>query len=861
MSDARIATVGVEEEFHILDLTSRQLVPRATAILGRVADDRFSAELLRSVVESNSRPCIDLADLRDSLLQLRHELVVAAEPLGLGPASAGTVPLVDQDVLGISHDPRYEQMLADYQLLAREQLICGAQVHVEVTDRDLAVAVAAWVAPWLPTLLAVSASSPYWKGVDSGYASVRTLVWQRWPTAGVTGPFGTAAEYDQVVADLIKSGVISDPGMVYFDVRPSAHLPTVELRICDACPDVDTVVLIAGLFRALVRRATLAIESGAPVPPQRTELLRAATWRAARSGIEGDLVDVAGAGPVPARDLLYRLVDGVRDELEHAGDWELIRDLAHQAIGRGSAAARQRRAFARRERLADVADLILAETREVAGTAGPPATTMAPTRRPQPVAGLLAGYQPEGFDEVVDADGAVRAPYRGVIRTLDRLGAGMLAQRADARGAEQVSRGAVFRVAGEDAARPLPFDLVPRIISGAEWSRLRAGLTQRVRALEAFLHDVYGERSVLRDGVVPAWAVQDAPGMRAAGFDVPADAVRASVTGIDLVRDADGSWYVLEDNLRVPSGVAYAMEGRRLTRMILPELALPDGIMGVDGVPALLHETLVAAAPTRAAGEPLVAVLTDGSDNSAHFEHALLAEEMGVALVEPSDLVAEDGPDGIVIHHLGRAGRRRVDVLYRRFDEDDLATAVAADGRPLGPALVAAVRAGTLSLANAPGNGVADDKLLYAYVPQLISYYLGERPLLDDVHTYVCGDPEQCAHVLDHLDELVVKPADGYGGDGVLIGPRAGEAELDAVRRRILADPRRWIGQELVRLSTHPTWHEGRLLPCSVDLRAFVYLGAQAVVAPVALTRVAPAGSMIVNSSRGGGSKDTWLLG
>ncbi|WP_239309350.1 MULTISPECIES: carboxylate--amine ligase/circularly permuted type 2 ATP-grasp protein [unclassified Frankia] len=863
MSDDRIAAVGVEEEFHILDLASRQLVPRASAILDRLPADRFAAELLKSVVETNSRPCTDLADLRADLLDLRRELASVAEPLGLGPAAAGTVPLVDPGVLEISRDPRYEQMLADYQLLAREQLICGAQVHVDVADRDLAMAVVAWIAPWLPMLLALSASSPYWKGVDSGYASVRTLVWQRWPTAGVAGSFSTAAEYDQLVADLIKSGVISDSGMVYFDVRPSAHLPTVELRICDACPDVDNVILIAGLFRALVRRAILAIGIGVPAPPPRTELLRAATWRAARSGIEGDLVDVAGAAPVPAYDLLWRLIHEVRNELEHAGDWELVTDLAQQVIGRGSAAARQRRAFARRGRLSDVVDLVLAETRDaplavpgqVPGRA--PGTAVQPGTAGQ--ASLLSGYHPDGYDEVVDTGGAVRAPYRAVMRTLERLGPAMLAELVEARGVEQVLRGVVFRVAGDDAARPFPFDLVPRIVDEADWSRLRAGLAQRVRALEAFLHDAYGEQAAVGDGVLPAWAVHNAPGMRAAGFAVPANAIRATVTGIDLVRDANGNWFVLEDNLRVPSGVAYAIEGRRLTGSILPDLIPPGGIAGLDGVPALLHEALVAAAPIRAAGEPAIAVLTDGSDNSAHFEHALLAEEMGVALVEPADLTVGDGASGTVVHRLDRGRRRRVDVLYRRFDEDELATAVAADGLPLGPALIAAVRAGTLSLANAPGNGVADDKVLYAYVPRLIKYYLGEQPVLDDVTTYVCGDPEQCAYVLDHLDELVIKPAEGYGGDGVLIGPRADTAELAAARQRIIADPRRWIGQELVRLSTHPTWHDGRLQPCSVDLRAFVYLGAEAVVVPAALTRVAPVGSLIVNSSRGGGSKDTWL--
>jgi carboxylate-amine ligase len=860
MNDARIAAIGVEEEFHILDLGTRRLVPEAGRILEVLPADRFAAELLKSVVETNSRPCRDLADLRADLLDLRRLLVAAARPFGLGPVAAGTVPIVDTAVLEISRDPRYEQMLDDYQILAREQLICGAQVHVDVVDRDLAMAVTAWLAPWLPMLLALSASSPYWKGIDSGYASMRTLVWQRWPTAGVAGPFSTAAEYDQLVADLIKSGVISDPGMVYFDVRPSAHLPTVELRICDACPDVDNVILIAGLFRALVRRATDALAVGEPAPPPRPELLRAATWRAARSGLEGELVDLAGAGPVPAEEMLRRLMSLLRGELEEAGDWELVTVLAEQAIGRGSAAARQRRAFARRGRLADVADLVLAETKEtsvalmLAGTL--------PAEAANGSSSLLAGYAPPlGFDEVVAAESGgsveIRAPYRSVVRALDRLGPATLEERERACEAELVDRGVVFRVTGDDEARPFPLDLLPRIVDGSDWNRLQTGLSQRVRALELFLRDAYGERACVGDGVVPDWVVDGAPGFLAGGRDVPSEAIRATVAGIDLVRDGDGAWRVLEDNLRVPSGVGYALTSRELTTRVLPEMAPPAGIVPLDGVPALLHEALVAAAPPRVSGEPVVAVLSDGPDNSAFFEHSLLADEMGVPVVTPSDLVVTDG----VVSMVEASGARRtLDVLYRRVDEDDLFGATAADGSPLGPALAEAVRAGRVSLANAPGNGVGDDKVLYAYVPALIRYFLGERPCLADVRTYVCGDADQRGHVLDHLDELVLKPVDGYGGAGIVIGPRAGAAELERARAAVEADPRGWVAQETIALSTHPTWRDGRLVPCSVDLRAFVYQGEDVVVAPAALTRVAPPGSLIVNSSRGGGAKDTWLL-
>jgi|GEM_PF-6058 len=1009
MSGARIPAVGVEEEFHILDLVTRQLVPRAGEILERLPAGPFAPELLKSVVETNSAPTRDLTALRADLVDLRHRLVTAAEPLGLGPAAAGTVPIVDPAILEINSDPRYLQMTEEYQILAREQVICGAHVHVDIPDREIAVAVLTRVAPWLPLLLAVSASSPFWVGGDTGYASMRTMVWQRWPTAGVAGTFRTAVEYEQLVADLVKSGVISDPGMVYFDVRPSAHLPTLELRVCDACPDVDTVVLIAGLFRSLVSHAVEAVETGAPFSPPRAELLRAATWRAARSGLEGDLIELsgAGAGPVPAEDLLAQLVAQIRPQLEAAGDWELVGDLAERAVDLGSAAAEARRVFRRRGLLTDVADLVLARTRQVepaprsaaasatsgvvagltaaslasagpgaqrAGSAVPASVVPAPAggtggdagagrvrtaggpapegssgfaRADRVAPTLLAGYLGHpgsrlgGLDEALDSRGLVRSPYRGVLRALERLGPEALAARSADLVAEQEARRMAFRVTGEAEGRPLPFDLVPRIVDAAEWDRVSAGLVQRVRALEAFLHDIYTDRFALGDGIVPDWAVTASPGVRHWGHAVPAGAIRATVSGIDLVRDGDGRWLVLEDNLRVPSGAAYSVAIRRLIRATVPELSAPSGILGLEGVPALLRSALVAAAPPAAGGrrpaasghdghaagrdEPALAVLTGGPEDSAYFEHAFLAERMRIPLVEPGQLIVEDE---LVSHLVPGGGRRRVDVLYRRIDEDDLFAAAGADGAPLGPALAGALAAGTLSLANAPGNGVADDKVVYAYVPRMITYYLGEQPLLDDVPTYLCGDPEHLDHVLRHLDELVVKPVDGYGGAGVLIGPAAEPYELTAARERLLADPQRWVAQELVALSTHPTWsgvdsagdggeagstghpsghghpsgtghpignghrtgnghgsgngavagsapaagrdstgdgHRSggsaqRLEPRAVDLRAFVYQGEQTVVAPAALSRMAPAGSLVVNSSRGGGCKDTWVL-
>jgi len=357
-----VVAAGVEEEFHIADLETRRLTAQAGRLMERLPADRFSAELQRSVLEANSRPWTGLTDLAQDIAELRQAAVAAAEPLGLGIVAAGTVPLADPDTLQITPDPRYEQMRGEYQMLVREQLICGTQVHVDVSDRDLAVAVAHRVAPWLPGLLAVSASSPFWLGADTGYASYRTLIWRRWPTAGALYGFESAAEYDQTITDLIRAGVITDAGMIYFDVRPSAHLPTLELRICDSSPRLEDVVLLAGLFRALVMRETAEAIAGCPPVPVRPELLQAATWRAARSGLEGDLINPVTATPMPARRFVRQLLTGLRPALEAAGDWPLVTELTRSVLTRGSSAARQRAARGRGG-LRHVLDTLLAETR------------------------------------------------------------------------------------------------------------------------------------------------------------------------------------------------------------------------------------------------------------------------------------------------------------------------------------------------------------------------------------------------------------------------------------------------------------------------------------------------------------------
>lgn len=463
------------------------------------------------------------------------------------------------------------------------------------------------------------------------------------------------------------------------------------------------------------------------------------------------------------------------------------------------------------------------------------------------------------YDEMVDGDGAVRAPYRQVNRVLAELPHTELESRAAMLASTFTDRGVTFAVSGGEEERPFPLDLVPRVISAEDWAVIEAGVQQRVHALEAFLADVYGPGRAFADGVLPRRLVTSSRHFhRAAHGANPANGVRVHVSGIDLVRDADGDFRVLEDNVRVPSGVSYVIENRRAMTRVLPEVMHRHRLLPVFGYPARLLDALRRAAPGEVS-DPTIVVLTPGAYNSAYFEHSLLARSMGVELVEGRDLHSRDGR----IYMRTTAGEQRVDVIYRRVDDEFIDPLHFRPDSVLGcPGLLNAVRAGNVTVANAIGNGVADDKLTYTWVPDMVRYYLGEEPVLRNVDTFRLEDPDQLDHVLAHLDELVVKPVDASGGYGILIGPSASKAELARRRAELAADPRGWIAQPVVALSTVPTLIDGELAPRHVDLRPFaVNNGEQVWVLPGGLTRVAlPEGSLVVNSSQGGGSKDTWVM-
>jgi uncharacterized circularly permuted ATP-grasp superfamily protein len=461
------------------------------------------------------------------------------------------------------------------------------------------------------------------------------------------------------------------------------------------------------------------------------------------------------------------------------------------------------------------------------------------------------------WDEMFSTEGMPRAASRTLHDSLQTLSEADLASRATALSREFHEHGVTFSLGGQEA--PFPLDLVPRIISAEEWRLVERGVAQRVQALEAFLADVYGEANVLSDGVVPRALVTTSKHFHRAAYGfTPPNGVRVHVSGVDLVRDEDGTFRVLEDNLRCPSGVSYVVENRRTMARVFPKVFASERVRPVADYPARLLAALRAAAPAWR-DDPRVVVLTPGVHNSAYFEHALLARRMGVELVEGRDLVCRGGS----VWMRTTEGEQQVDVVYRRIDDDFLHPLHFRQDSVVGCAgLLNAARAGTVAIANAVGNGVADDKLLYTYVPDLVRYYLGEEAVLPNVDTFRLEDSHQRAAVLDRLDEMVLKPVDGSGGYGLVIGPAATRAELEAVRRAVLASPRSWIAQPVVCLSTAPTLVDGGLVPRHVDLRPFaVNDGERVWVLPGGLTRVAlPRGSLVVNSSQGGGSKDTWVL-
>ncbi|HEY0624856.1 circularly permuted type 2 ATP-grasp protein [Sphingomonas sp.] len=424
--------------------------------------------------------------------------------------------------------------------------------------------------------------------------------------------------------------------------------------------------------------------------------------------------------------------------------------------------------------------------------------------------------------------------------------------------------GITFAVYGDSDAseRIIPFDIVPRIFLHDEWQRLSAGLVQRVEAINAFLEDIYGERRILKEGVVPAELILKNPQFRpeVAGIRPP-HGIWAHICGIDLVRTGPDEFWVLEDNARTPSGVSYMLENREAMIRLCPELFRSFRVAAVDSYSDMLRETMRSVAPTRASssGVPVCVVLTPGHFNSAYYEHSFLADTMGIELVEAADLVVDDD----VVYMQTIAGRVKVDVIYRRIDDDFLDPLVFRPDSLLGvPGIISAYRAGNVALINAPGNGIADDKAIYSYMPEIVKFYSGSEAKLPNVETWRCREPEALSYVLDHLGELVVKLVDGSGGYGMLVGPTASKAEIEAFRAALKAEPHRYIAQPTLALSTVPTVTETGLAPRHVDFRPFVLTGSDGVrVVPGGLTRVAlKEGSLVVNSSQGGGTKDSFVL-
>lgn len=473
-------------------------------------------------------------------------------------------------------------------------------------------------------------------------------------------------------------------------------------------------------------------------------------------------------------------------------------------------------------------------------------------------------YQPNDFyDELISSPGNARKPAQKLLSYLKSLDSTDISSRKLAAESAIKDMGISFTVYTDEGNidRAWPFDIIPRVIDKKQWDKTDAGLKQRLQALNMFIDDLYNDQKIIKDGIVPEYILKQSTNYRkeCEGMSPPFG-VWANICGTDLVRDKDGEFYVLEDNLRVPSGVSYMLENRSLMKRVFPEVFEKVNIAPVSDYTSKLFETLASLSP-RKIKKPVVAVLTPGIFNSAYFEHAFLAQKMGAELVEGSDLVVESD-DCVYMKTI--AGLERVDVIYRRIDDMFIDPEVFHKDSVLGVAgLMRAWRAGNVSLANAPGAGVADDKVVYAFVPQIIKYYLGQDPIISNVETFLCYDDKQRQHVLANLDKLVVKPANESGGYGILIGPHSTKKEQDKFAELIKANPRNYVAQPTLALSTSPTFigKDNTPEPRHLDLRPFVLQGKDSYVTTGGLTRVAmEKGSLMVNSSQGGGSKDTWIV-
>lgn len=470
-------------------------------------------------------------------------------------------------------------------------------------------------------------------------------------------------------------------------------------------------------------------------------------------------------------------------------------------------------------------------------------------------------YDPGDFyDELFVSPGKPRQEASLLVQGINGLDLGELERRQQAAQIAMMKLGATFNVYGDTQGteRIFPFDVIPRIVSPSEWQKIEVGLKQRIHALNLFIADIYDQQKIVKDGIIPQEIINSAKGFLKPCINLkPPGGIWCHITGTDLVRDRAGKWYVLEDNLRCPSGISYVLENRRVMKSTFPQIFANLEIQPVDNYPGYLLETLLHLTPDHISN-PTVVVMTPGIYNSAYFEHSFLAQQMGVELVEGRDLVVADG----YVQMRTTKGLKRVDVIYRRIDDDFIDPSVFRPDSLLGiPGLMEVYRQGKVALANALGTGVADDKVIYAYVPQMIRYYLGEEQLLANVPTYICWEEKDLNYVLDHLDQLVVKAANESGGYGMLVGPHATVEQRQQFAEKIKANPRNYIAQPTLCLSRVPTIVDGDFAGCHVDLRPYILYGKDIYVHPGGLTRVAlKRGSLVVNSSQGGGSKDTWVL-